>query len=409
MNSTRRDFLKQAAAAGVVTLGANSPVFLNRAHAANEANKKDGRILVVIQLAGGNDGLNTVVPISNDDYYKARPGIGIGKNTALKLNDDLGFHPSMLGMTNLFEEGNLSVIQGVGYPNPDRSHFRSMDIWQSARPDTEYTRDGWLGRSLDQQAVNSTVPALSIGGEKLPLSMLSTKVTVPMIKSLQDYKLLLSERETARAHQKLLLDISQSKSTGEDTDRDFVRRAMTSTLKTASQIDKVANGYSSAVTYPQTGLGQRLKATAQLLTADLGASIFFTSLGGFDTHSQQQAAHNSLLTELSEGVTAFYKDLEEHQLADRVLIVTFSEFGRRVKENGSLGTDHGTAGPMFAISKGLKQPVVGKHPSLKNLDQGDLKYHTDFRNVYATILENWLQAESESVLFGKYKPLSFLG
>ncbi len=411
MKSTRRDFLKQATAGGVIALGATTPALLRRIEAAQKQVQAADKVLVVIQMAGGNDGLNTVIPYQDDLYYKARPAISIDKQNVLKLDDAIGLHPAMSGMRELFEQGHLAVIQGVGYPNPDRSHFRSMDIWQSARPEVEYTRDGWLGRSIEQFATETESPAFSIGGDKLPLSLVSTRINVPMIGSLKDYQLELSKQKTAAEHQTLLSLAASQKS--EATEQDFIRRAMATTLSTASRINKVADGYRSQVAYPQSGLGQRLKATAQLLTADLGANIIFTSIDGFDTHSQQQNAHQSLLTEFSDAVNAFYKDLEEHALADRVLVVTFSEFGRRIAENGSLGTDHGTAGPMFAITKNLSTRIVGKHPSLTDLDgadlkSGDLKHHTDFRRVYASVLEKWLSLKSEPVLFGNYEPLDFL-
>ncbi len=414
MPSTRRTFLRQMGAAGIVSLGAAPPEFLTRAAAAADSQSSkstNGRVLVLVQLAGGNDGLNTVIPYDNADYYKARPGIGIGKGEVLKVNDSLGFHPAMTGFKKLFDDGVLSIVQGVGYPNANRSHFRSMDIWQSARPDIEYTKDGWIGRALDVNVARDAgkVPALAFGMDKLPLSLVSTKVNVPTVKSLSGYQLQPGPGPKADqdSYRRVIDQLTDQPATS-GSQLDFLRKTAQTAYTSAAKLKQLASTYQPAAPYPNNGLGQQLKVISQLIAGDLGTRIFFVSLGGFDTHSQQQGAHQALVAELSSAVQAFFVDLKGHKLADRVMLATFSEFGRRVKENGSLGTDHGAAAQLFVVSTAGKSGVHGKHPSLTDLTRGDLKHHTDFRSVYATLLDKWLEIPSAPVLGGKFSPLEFI-
>jgi uncharacterized protein (DUF1501 family) len=414
MATTRRTFLTNVGAAGIVSLGATPPWFLTRAALATEKAEKpptEKRILVLVQLAGGNDGLNTVIPYTDPEYQKARPGIGIGKDAVLKIGDDLGLHPQMTGFREIFDEGRLAVIQGVGYPNPNRSHFRSTDIWHSARPDVEYTEDGWLGRSLDLHAKRHAgkTPALALGTDRLPLALVCSKLSVPTVQNVREFQLQLGAGSVAnrKLRRRLIGDLANRPSaTGSDLD--FLRKTTQTALTTARKLEKVTATYKPAAEYPGNGLGQKLKTVAQLIAGDFGTNIFFVSLGGFDTHSQQAGAHQGLLTELSSAIRAFYLDLKEHKLQDRVLLATYSEFGRRVKENGSLGTDHGAASQMFVVTPGDKGGLIGKHPSLTDLSQGDLKHHTDFRSVYATILDNWLDISSQSVLGHKFPAVDFV-
>lgn len=408
--TTRREFLKQFGAAGLVSLGAMPPSFLARAAAATEA-KPDERILVLVQLAGGNDGLNTVVPFGCDEYYKARPGVGIGKDAVLKLNGELGLHPAMDGFKKLFDEGWLSVVQGVGYPNPDRSHFRSMDIWQSAKPEKDDVSSGWLGRALDstvEQHVGK-VPGLAFGTDKLPLSLVASKINVPTVRDVKGYQLQLGPgNESALKAHKQSLERIASRDAIAGSDLDFLRRTARTAWSSAEKLKQISASYKPATEYPGNPLGQKLRTVAEIISGDMGTRMFFVNLDGFDTHSQQANAHQALLAELSSAITAFVGDLKGHGLADRVLVATFSEFGRRVAENGSLGTDHGAASQMFVVSPKCKGGIIGAHPSLTDLDDGDLKFHTDFRSVYATLLDRWLNIPSEPVLDGAFGPVEFV-
>jgi uncharacterized protein (DUF1501 family) len=407
MRSTRRTFIRNVSSAGVVSIGAGAPAFLDRAALAGDrsAPRREGRILVLVQLEGGNDGLNTVIPIGDPEYQKLRPGIGIAAAATLKLDDDHALHPAMLGIKELFDDGALGVVQGVGYANPDRSHFRSMDIWNSARLSGELTRDGWLGRALDlgmsggTGATPGAAPALAIGSGNLPLALVAAKTAVPMIRDIDEFKRhpgVGSERAQQRRRAALEEQIAQAAPAGSELE--FLRAAASNSIATAKKLESLTDSYHPSVDYPSSPLAAKLKTFAQLIAADFGTRIFFVSLGGFDTHSSQEGSHQALLAELSGAITAFHKDLAGHGLGDRVLLATYSEFDRRAKENGSLGTDHGTASQMFFSSSDGKG-IIGAHPSLSDLDEeGDLKYHTDFRCVYATLLDRWLGVPSADVL-----------
>lgn len=398
----RRTFLKQlsvAGATGMVALGTAPHAVFSRA-AKQAKNDPDGRILVLIQLSGGNDGLNTVTPFADDEYHRLRPSLALEKDEVLKLDDSIGLHPAMKGCKALYDEGSLGIVQGVGYPNPNRSHFRSMDIWQTAKPSELDKRDGWLGRAFDASPDRfaGTVPAVALGTAGLPLSLVSTKFTVPTIRNLKDYQLQLEGSKSEKAKHRDRMRKLAAESPGGSGDLDFLRRTATSALDTSVRISDVLSDYKPAKPYPENGLAQRLKSVAQLITADLGARVYFVSLGGFDTHSSQEGAHAALMGELSSALAAFHSDLKGHGLGERVITATFSEFGRRVKENGSLGTDHGAAGPMFIVGQSAKPGLHGKHPSLNDLDQGDLKHKVDFRSVYGALLSDWLGWNAQAAL-----------
>ncbi len=401
----RRQFLQRSA--GLVALGAAPPAFLSRAVAADQQDP-DQRILVILQLAGGNDGVNTVIPYADDAYHKARPSLAFKKEAVLRINDHIGLHPQMAGMKSLYDEGVLSILQGVGYPQPNRSHFRSMDIWNSAHPEAEMTGDGWLGRALDSSAAKfaGKVPALALGVENLPLALVAPRTNVPSIRSLEDYQLRFSggDEKLKQAQARKLADSEQAAG----GDLSFIRASLGTAIDSAARLQEIATSYQPAADYPKTQLAANLKTVAQLIAGELGTRIFFVSLGGFDTHSRQAGSHAALLAELSGAVAAFFKDLRGHKLAGRVMLATYSEFGRRLKENGSLGTDHGAASQMFVVSDAHKGGLVGAHPSLTDLDDGDPKHHTDFRSVYATLLDRWLHIPSEPVLGGKFAPSGFL-
>ncbi len=406
--NTRRTFIKQlgaTSAASVVALGTRPQALF--ANAAKDAKADaDGRILVLVQLAGGNDGLNTVVPFGDDVYHRLRPSLGMGKGGVLPLNDSLGLHPMMQGFKELFDEGALGIVQGVGYPNSNRSHFRSMDIWHTAKPGVIDKRDGWLGRAFDASAgrLAGKVPAVAFGTNRLPLALVSTKFIVPTVRNLKDYQLQLgkgskADRETQRRRMR---DLAAVKTAG-NSELDFLRRTAVTALDTSAKIAEVISDYKPAAPYPQFGLAQRLKSVAQLITADLGARVYFVSLDGFDTHADQKGAHAGLMNELSASLSAFYNDLKAHGLGKHVTTATFSEFGRPVKENGSLGTDHGAASQMFLIGDAIKAGIHGKHPDLADLAGGAPKHHTDFRSVYTSLLEDWLNWPAKAAVGGNFK------
>lgn len=420
MSTNRRLFLQQLGAAGIVSLGVSPPAFLSRAAwAADSAENKakDGRILVLVQMAGGNDGLNTVIPHSDPEYYKARPGIGIPKPNVLKIDDALGLHPQMSGFKELYDEGRLAIVQGVGYPNPDRSHFRSMDIWHSARPDAEYTQDGWLGRGLDLTVDQSAgaLRAMALGTNRLPLALLGSKVNVPSISNLAGYHLELGAGPEAnrQAQRRLMGEIADRQSSSGKlgaaaANLDFLRKTALTAFTSADKLKQVTASYKPAAEYPANGLGEKLKIVAQIIAGEMGSRVIFVSLDGFDTHAQQAGSHQALLGELSSAVRAFFQDLKGHNLDEQVVLATFSEFGRRVKENGSLGTDHGAASQVFVAGPTVKGGLYGKHPSLTDLTEGDLKFHTDFRSVYSTLLSKVLDWPAETVLLGKFPTIDFV-
>lgn len=411
LKSTRREFLSVLGAASAVTLGVGrAPQWLHAA-AEQAAAGPDQRVLVLVQLAGGNDGLNTVVPYASDDYHRARPGIGIGKGAVLQLDDEFGLHPSLTGLKELHDAGKLSIVQGVGYPQPDRSHFRSMDIWHSAQPENPTPQDGWLGRTLEWQLQHHPERAegLALGMERLPLLLVSRQVNVPVLKRLEDYHLndpqlpsgLQGKLKAARDQ---ILAAGGAPAGGE---LDFLRKSLRTAVTSSERLKSLSAGYSPAKEYPTTHLASQLKLVAQMIGAGLPSRIYLVGLDGFDTHSQQQPGHAALLGELGNAIAAFHADLTGHGLADRVLLSTFSEFGRRVKENGSLGTDHGAASSLFVVSPTGTPGFCGKFPSLTDLDDGDQKYTTDFRRVYATLLDKWLGVRSAGILGGEYEPLPF--
>jgi uncharacterized protein (DUF1501 family) len=410
-SSTRRDFLKQLGTSGLVSLGAMPPSFLVRAaETAASVAAANQRVLVLIQMAGGNDGLNTLVPYGDDAYYKARPGIGIPKAGLLTINDHLGLHPRLTGLKELYDEGKLALVQGVGYPQPDRSHFRSMDIWQSAQPLVEAPRDGWLGRALEWQfdRAPGQAEALTLGTDKLPLAFVSGRVTVPTLRRLEDFQL--RDGNGPASHLALkreaLNRVSELVSLQGKGELDFLRRTTTTALTSADRLKSLGAAYKPTVEYPASGLANQLKLIAQMIVAELPARVYFVTLDGFDTHAQQEGGHAALLAELGGAVRAFERDLSGHCLADRVLLSTFSEFGRRVAENGSLGTDHGAGSMLFAMTP-AKAGLYGTYPSLTDLNEGDLKHTVDFRSVYASLLK-WLQIPSEPVLGDGFAPLGFV-
>ena len=414
MPYARRDFMK--AGALFVSMSLTMPSFLARtiqATSERAISQAYGRrkTLVVVQLGGGNDGLNTVVPDSDPTYYKVRPAIAIPEAQVLPVSGEVGLHPSMAALKGRFDQGQVAVVQGVGYPNPNRSHFRAMEIWQTGEP-TKPPTEGWLGRYLDAACCGEDRPITSASfgavnlGDTLPLTLWTEHVLVPSIGSVNSFRF---QTDGGEAPDERLqhLDAFQKLYAATGSSHlydDFVTRVGRDAVETSEAIQKIAKAYQPSVTYPTSGFANQLKQVAQIMAGDLGTRVFYVQMGGFDTHSGQPTAHATLLKNFSEGVDAFFKDLEAHGWGDDVAVMAFSEFGRRVAENGSNGTDHGSAGPMFVIGPRVSGGIVGKHPSLTDLTSGDLKFGIDFRSVYAGLLQDWLEGSPRDVL-GDFQPL----
>lgn len=400
--SNRRKFLASTATAStVLTFGKTAPAILQQAAATGN---DDGRILVVVELAGGNDGINTVVPFKDDSYLKARPKLAIPPNDVLKVTDELGFHPGLSGFAELLEAGNLAVVQGVGYPNPNRSHFESMDIWHTCQRKNENRSDGWLGRFLEatNAGASSDPMALHLGSDKQPFALMSRDVRVPSIGSLNEFRLTGNENSTFKMAVKGLADARRAES---NDLLGFVQSSTSSAIAASERIESAGMKYKPAVEYPANRLAAKLKTTAKLINSGLGTRIYYMQINGFDTHSQQANAHAALLRQVSSAVTAFVNDMIAHGQGERVMCLCFSEFGRRVAENASAGTDHGTAGPVFLAGTHAKAGLIGAKPSLADLTNGDLKHHTDFRQVYATVLSKWLSCNTQTALKGSFEPI----
>ncbi|MFC0774638.1 DUF1501 domain-containing protein [Terrimonas alba] len=361
------------------------------------------KVIVVLQLSGGNDGLNTVIPVRNDLYYKARPKLGIEKTKALVLNDEVGLHPALTGFKELHDDGSLGIINSVGYPNPDRSHFRSMDIWQTASQSTEYWNSGWIGRYLDAQCSGCDKPTQAIEiDDVLSLSMKGNTTNGIAVKD--------PKRLYGTANEKFFRDVSRSRQqdSGEQS-VDYLYKTMAQTLSSADYIFKQSRLHPTAADYPKTQLGNSLKTIASLIFSDINTKVYYVSLGSFDTHINQGAQQQRLFTEMNDAVKAFVKDLKTNNRFEDVLLFSFSEFGRRVSQNASGGTDHGTANNMFLVSGGLKQKgLINGMPDLGDLQDGDLKYKIDFKNVYATVLNKWLNTDDKKILGHQYEHLGFI-
>jgi uncharacterized protein (DUF1501 family) len=403
----RREFLGFGAAGlSFVALGGSAPgLFAEAAEASALADAND-HVLVVVELAGGNDGLNTVIPFEEPLYYKNRRTLGIPKDDVHRLSDQVGLHPKMEAMANLFKEGRVAVIQGAGYPDPDRSHFRSMEIWHTASVAKMPPTTGWLGRYLDATIAHeddSMPRGLSLTGS-LPQAFQAEKVVVPVAAQLDLFAS--GEGETDRAA-KLRRRLSTA-TTQASGPVGFLRQQAGVLYRTADRLKEAGEKYKSSVTYPETGLGSQLRRAAEIITADLGVRVLFTSQDGYDTHASQGEAHGNLLGELAEALAAFDRDLIAQKVADRVVVLVFSEFGRRVDENASRGTDHGAASCLFLAGAPVKGGLAGQYPSLEQLGEGDLIYTTDFRSVYATLLDHWLACPSEKALGQKFPAMDLL-
>jgi uncharacterized protein (DUF1501 family) len=359
------------------------------------------KVVVVIQFSGGNDGLNTVIPITNDIYYKERKTIGITKDKALGLTDAVGLHPSLVAFKDLYDDGSLSIMNSVGYPNPDRSHFRSMDIWHSASASNEYVNTGWIGRYLDAQCKGCDKPTQAL--ELDDMLSLALKGTENKGLAFKDPRRLYSSSK-----EKFFKDINAAHTKTEET-VDYLYKTMSETLSSADYIFQQSKLHPSSQAYPVTGLGKDLKTIASLILSDINTKVYYVSLGSFDTHAGQEGQQKRLFDELNEAIKAFTTDMKSNGRFEDVLMMTFSEFGRRVSQNASNGTDHGTANNMFFISGGLKQKgLLNAMPDLADLNDGDLKHKVDFRNVYATVLNKWLGMDDKTILGNSFERMNFI-
>jgi uncharacterized protein (DUF1501 family) len=398
MLDRRRFLTHMLQGTSLLAAGTAVPQFLANTALAADAGRDT--TLVVIEMTGGNDGLNTVIPYADDAYHKARPTLRFTKEQVVRVSDYIGLHPRMRSFDRLLQKGWLGVVQGVGYPNPDRSHFESMDIWQSADV-RRRNNTGWIGRSVpDLQDRKGNVPVLQIGAQKLPLALQGSPGGVVSINDQHSYRLELGGGDRRQARRKLIETLANSPATGEKNSLlQFVERRQVQTYTTLDRLQEIlGKSGQQRAPFPFNSLGQKMQLIGRLIEQGFGTRVFYVSLDGFDTHANQSETHGRLLQELADAVSTFFEGLERSGQAKRVLVMTFSEFGRRAQENGSKGTDHGAASCLFVAGPAVKSGPVGSYPSLKELDAGDLKHNLDFRKLYATLLDDWLGCDSKAVL-----------
>lgn len=412
---TRRDFVKGGVS--LITIGGGVNSLLKGTVAFAKANPSalqtpdNGKILILVQLAGGNDGLRTLVPLGNGAYRSARPTTAIADEDALPLTDSLGLNPRLTGLKSLWDVGNLAVVQGVGYPDQNYSHFKSMAIWQYADPELQQL-DGWLGRTLDNMESEEHDPfeGFNIGGST-PAELRHPNLSVPSVRDPSDYgfKRAGQSVDAEEGRTATLLKLYEEYPTVSPYGV-LLETTAESAVSSSKLLAEAGADYTPAVAYPENAFANGLSVLAQAIVGRLGMRVGHITLGGFDTHSDENATHDGLMSTLDGGLSAFYADLEAHGMADDVLVLTWSEFARRVAENANGGTDHGAASMMFALGKGVVPGVYGDLPSLTNLvDDGNLAYTTDFRSVYSTIIERWFGVPSEELLGERWEALGFLG
>jgi len=398
---------------GVAAAGAAAPHLLLRSNVLDRLSATRGaaatnNILVVVQQGGGNDGLNMLVPYNNSLYYARRPTLAVPASSVLPLDGDVGLHPSMSGLHALWRSGRLAAVQGVGYPNPDLSHFQSTAIWQTAQT-SGLISDGWLGRYLSTALAGDPNPLKAVViGSDIPLALRSNTSTAVTMQSLGDLNPQIDGGDDERAR---VADALAAMNGGTEQKPLYagIRAAGAVAAGAAGLLETVPTGYTSAVPYPQTDLAQQLQLVAQLVNADLGTRIFWVHQDGYDDHKSEAEAHPGLMAELDGAISAFYGDLTARKQDGRVLLMTWSEFGRRVGENADLGTDHGTAAPMLLVGGGVNAGVYGHDPVHDRLDDdGNLVFNVDFRSVYSTIAARWLNADPHPIVNGAFEQLPFL-
>jgi uncharacterized protein (DUF1501 family) len=404
MDSTRRDFVRAGLQTStLLALAPTVPSFLAQTARAVQP-QRDSRVLVVIQLDGGNDGINTIVSFTDEGYGKYRKALQLPGDQLLKISSDLALHPAMREAAQLLESDRLAIVQGAGYPNPSRSHFKSMAIWHSANVNLPRKEDydaesnaiyGWIGQALDggRKPEDGSAAATFIGSGSLPAALRSRRSIASALTRPEDSVLHLKTRPTL------------APGDGGTDLAAFVRRSTLDAYATSERMVEVLRARDAGAAYPATGLADRLRVIARLIKGGVGTRVFYTSQNGYDTHYVQYFFHANLLRELAGSLRAFLDDLAAAGLADRVAVLAFSEFGRRVQENGSEGTDHGTAGPVFLAGPRVKAGLHGETPRLLDLQDGDLKMTVDFRRIYAAVLEHWLELPSRTVVHGQLEPL----
>lgn len=434
---TRREFLRTSALGAAATW--TLPVFVEKTFSALDAmaadaatqpaTGTDGTILVVLQLAGGNDGLNTVVPYADDAYHRARPRLALPDEQILKINNYVGLNPKLTGLKMLYDEGHLAIVQGVGYPNPNRSHFRSTEIWQTASDADRNEARGWLGRYFDN-CCSGADPTVGVAiGEQSPQAFTAKNPTSITFSRPEQFRWRPSETKSGKmsaeevfyrqlngaddetapaANDGASIDMLPGKTKNDLSTLDFLQRTALDAELSSDKILAIARKYKSTVPYPQSQLAASLNIISRMIAGGLTTRVYYASQGGFDTHAGQLNTHTRLLAEFNDAVSAFVADLKQQGNFERVLLMTFSEFGRRVAENANGGTDHGAAAPMFLLGGAVKAGLLGKYSSCVDLDRGDLKFTTDFRSVYGTILDKWLKAPSQVVLGRKFPALAIV-
>jgi uncharacterized protein (DUF1501 family) len=410
MKATRRQFLGAAIGAAAVPLLPR----LSFARAAALAPRRD-RVLVLVDLAGGNDGLNTVVPFRHDRYHELRPTLRVTKERLLPLDGEVGLREELRGLKELFDRGCLAIVQGVGYPQPDRSHFRSSDIWHSGSLLPETTPTGWIGRmcECDGIAAPARTPALMIGNDRVPLALIGTRGAAPQIDRIDALALPTGPDDGGASARADVMHALARAPAGRGKALDFLRDTARAAQESAAQIEPAAAKGKASGSYPAKPLGAALKIAAQLLAGGFDCSAYYVRQPGYDTHAFQADVHALLLKELGDSLAAFWSDVAAAGATKRVVVLVWSEFGRRVKENGSKGTDHGAAAPLFVIGDDLRDGIVGAHPSLEMADldggdrdgNGDVKFAADFRSVYATLLEEWIGVPQRLVLGASFEKL----
>lgn len=406
--TTRREFLRLGGQGiGLLAFSRFAPSFLvSSARAATPAPQKDRSVLVLVQLAGGNDGLNTVVPFADPNYYRLRPTLGLPAAQVLKLTDTHGLHPACTALQHLYGDGKLAIVQNVGYPNPNRSHFRSTEIWETASDSETFGTTGWIGRYLDNACAGSpaddhdplAVHINTLNGEPETLVGVQEHPTFGLTAGG-------GARKENEENRRLLESLVQGFSEGEEG---YLKATLMDSLVTENKVQRILGSYRPETAYPTNPFATSLKNVAALVAAGLPTRVYFVTLNGFDTHYNQLVTQSGLLKTLSEGLAAFQADLSAHKLDDQVTTMTFSEFGRRASENESKGTDHGTASPLFVLGSRVKGGLHGTAPSLNLPKNQDLTFSTDFRQVYATMLEQWLGSPAAPVLGHNFAPLPIL-
>jgi len=413
MSISRRQFLH--ASLLVAPTFAFMPIVLKRAVAASTSESFGAQAnmpgtLVVVQMKGGNDGLNTLVPYTDNRYYDLRGTLALPQSSVLPLDSEVGLHPAMAKMKEVWDGGHLAIVEGVGYPSPSFSHFESMDIWQSADPDSNF-KEGWLGRYFEGLQVTQSEPfqGMAIGG-KLPLSLRSSKVSVPTVQNIRNYQIKADSKFPDAAQDRVQAVLNLFAASPKDAPYSvLLDNTMDAAYRSSLALQAAHTRYQPGAVYPDTKLADALKLLAEAITNDLGVKVGHVSIGGFDTHATQPDRHAALLSELSEAMASFYLDLKVHGKDKEVVIMTWSEFGRRVTTNASDGTDHGTAGPMFFLGTSVKGGLYGERPSLSNLGDGNFRFTTDFRSVYATAFEQVLGVPSDAMLGRRYDTLPIIG